>query len=76
VEIDGQGWVAVKGSVFTTNFRKVAEGKAAFYGNGTYQWDLTDKAGAPVASGLYYLKLELRDDSGSYQRVLKILVLR
>ncbi len=76
MDIGGQGWVTVKGSVFTTNFRKVAVHKVTFYGNGTYEWDLTDGMGSPVASGLYYLRLEVKDDSGSYQRVLKVLVLR
>src|SRR5579871_780059 len=76
VPIQGSGTVTVNWDVFTTAFRKVAHGSSIFTNGGTFQWGLTDLAGKPVASGLYYLRLEVAADSGTVHRTLKILVIR
>ena len=41
-------------SVFTTAYRKVAEGELMATGRTTLAWDHRDARGKPVAGGLYY----------------------
>jgi hypothetical protein len=41
-------------SVFTSAYRKVAEGELMATGRTTLTWDQRDAWGKPVASGLYY----------------------
>lgn len=76
VQVQGSGMVTVNWSVFTTAFRKIAQGTATFTNGGAFRWDLTDLSGKPVASGLYYLRLEVKADSGTLHKTLKVLVIR
>jgi len=76
IEIQASGMVSVNWTVFTTAFRKVAHGTETFTNGGLFQWDLTDLSGKPVASGLYYMRLEIKTGTGSTQKILKILVIR
>jgi hypothetical protein len=62
--------------VFTTAFRKVAGSSQAFGGNTTVTWNLTDKAGNPVSSGLYYIRVKGSGGSSNTTRILKVIVLR
>jgi len=59
--------------VFTTAFRKVVSGNLGPNGIG---WDLKDKNGVEVSSGLYYLRVKVNGGSQTVQRIFKILVLR
>jgi hypothetical protein len=65
------GW-----AVFTTAFRKIREGSVEFDGTGNCVWDEKDLSGTPVASGLYYLRVEIRSGGTLFQKVEKILILR
>ena len=60
-------------NVFTTAFRKVVSGHLNSKG---IQWDLKDKNGTDVSSGLYYLRVEVRNGGETVQKIFKILVLR
>lgn len=76
MEIQAPGTAAVNWSVFTTAFRKVAGGTASVTGTGMIQWNLEDNSGKPVASGLYYLRVEIKDGQETVTKILKLLVLR
>jgi non-lysosomal glucosylceramidase len=76
VEIQAPGQSAVNWSVFTTAFRKVAGGSTSLSGNGVIQWNLEDSSGKPVASGLYYLRVQLKAGPDSLMKILKLLVIR
>ena len=76
IPIHGLGSLTVEWDVFTTAFRKIAGGSTSINGSGVVQWDLRDKNGTKVASGLYYLRMEIRKDSNHLRKVLKVLVSR
>jgi len=75
VEVNVPGSANVKWSVFTTAFRKVVGGDLSVNNWGYVVWDLKDKNGAPVASGLYYIRIEVLGSQPTNQ-IFKILVLR
>jgi hypothetical protein len=62
-------------AVFSVAFRKINSGTLNLPSGGTFQWDVKDKAGIPVARGLYYLRLEVKNPSGDIKKILKVLVL-
>ncbi len=62
--------------VFTTAFRKVAGGTQSFGGNSTLNWDLTDRNGKPVSSGLYYIRVKGLTPSTAINKVFKVIILR
>jgi hypothetical protein len=68
-QIQGDASLA-KFSVFTTAFRKIYESTA-----GSTAWDLTDKNGASVSNGIYYIRFEVQGTQ-PYSKVWKVLVLR
>ena len=74
VDIGLPGLATVNWAVFTTAFRKIDSGILSFPASGTFQWDLRDRQGTPVAHGLYYLRLEVAGDFGSTKKILKVLV--
>ncbi len=76
VGIQGSGTITGTWTVFTTAFRKVASGTILLSNGGALQWDLKDSSGVPVASGLYYLRISVKSDSGSLTKILKLLVIR
>jgi hypothetical protein len=64
------GW-----SVFTTAFRMIKSGTlSASAGKTIIQWDLKDKNESPVADGIYYIRIYLKDSSTT--KIFKVLVLR
>jgi len=74
VEIKTPGTAEIHWSVFTAAFRKIREGKTIVTGAGSIVWDLKDKAGAPAALGLYYLRVEVKGNTGTTRKILKILI--
>jgi hypothetical protein len=78
LRLDAQGPAgsSLAWDVFTTAFRKVAGSSQAFGGKTTVTWNLTDKAGNPVSSGLYYIRVKGSGGSSSTTRILKVIVLR
>lgn len=62
-------------SVFTAAFRKVVGGSVSINETGMIQWNLRDRMGEPVSSGLYYLRVEVVGKQ-SLTKILKVLVLR
>ncbi len=62
--------------VFTTAFRKVAGGSLAFSGNTTIDWNLMDRGGTPVASGLYYIRVKGSAGGAATTKILKVIILR
>lgn len=75
IDIQLPGPATVKWAVFTTAFRKINSGVLSLSGSGTFAWDLKDKTGAPIARGIYYLRLEISGDFSTVKKVVKILVL-
>jgi len=73
VEVPGSA--EIKWSVFTTAFRKVVGGEISVNNRGTVVWDLKDKNGAPVADGIYYVRVEV-DGSQPTVKIFKVLVIR
>jgi endoglucanase len=76
IQIQAPAGSTVEWGVFTTAFRKVLDRSNPIPGNNTaLVWNLEDGWGTPVASGLYYLRLQI---SGPVKatKILKILVLR
>jgi hypothetical protein len=66
----------VEWSVFTTAFRKVLDISNPIPGNnGVLDWNLDDAWGKPVASGLYYIRVEVTGPVRATQ-ILKVLVIR
>jgi hypothetical protein len=61
--------------VFTTAFRKITEDAVQVSKTATLHWDLEDRMGNPVASGLYYVRIQVQGLQ-SETRVLKVLVIR
>ena len=59
--------------VFTIAFRKVASGNL---GPNSIEWDLKDKDGREVSSGLYYLRVEVTSPNETVKRIFKVIVLR
>ena len=62
--------------MFTTAFRKIREGALSFNGMADFTWDGRDDSGVPAASGLYYLRVEVRAGGSNFQKVEKLLILR
>jgi hypothetical protein len=73
VNLVTHGPKAVKWSVVTVSFRRVAEGQANVEHTYTLSWDLNGSNGSPVANGMYYLVLEIE---GTPRRILKLVVAR
>lgn len=66
----------VEWSVFTTAFRKVLDASSPASGNSfNLVWNLEDQWQKPVASGLYYLRVQVTGPVKA-TKVLKILVIR
>jgi hypothetical protein len=65
----------MKVRVHTAAFRKVFEDEITIGLSGTYQWNLQDKWGTPVASGLYCMRVEITGGQNTNQ-IMKLLVLR
>jgi hypothetical protein len=66
----------VQWSVFTTAFRKIVDVSNPVPGNSlALVWNLDDNWGKPVASGLYYLRVQVTGPARE-TKVLKILVIR
>jgi hypothetical protein len=76
VNIQLNGPSQIKFGVFTAAFRKIREEQTAASANTILTWDLRDKAGSPVASGLYYLRIEVVTASGTVVKIKKVLVLQ
>ncbi len=62
--------------VFTTAFRKIAGSTQMVSGYDTLHWDLKDMDGAPVADGLYYLRVKAVAGGSTTVKILKVLVFR
>jgi len=75
VDLNFNGTLRVKFGVFTAAFRKIFENDFTT-SDKTLTWDLTDKSGASVASGLYYLRIEVDGPSGPMVKIKKVLVVR
>ncbi len=75
IDIQANGNTHVKLSVFTAAFRKIREENFYPTTNMSLSWDLRDKAGVKAASGLYYLRVEVTEASGTTVRIKKVLVL-
>ena len=69
------GAATVHWSIFTTAFRMIRDETLAMNASGNFVWDLKDKQGAPVARGIYYLRVEVKGAFGTVQKILKVLVL-
>jgi len=61
--------------IFTTAFRKIYDRHLTLLGQNILDWDLRDQWGAPVANGLYYLRIQVTGPQPAV-RVFKILVIR
>jgi hypothetical protein len=59
-------------TVFTTAYRKVAEGEKALSGDDQLQWNLRDSRGKSVSNGVYFMRIV--GNGGPY--TAKIVVLR
>ena len=73
IPVESPGNSIIDWEVFTVAFREVAYGNN---GKGTIQWNLKDKKGDAVSSGLYYLRVEITTGTQKVQKIFKILVLR
>lgn len=73
LSLEAPGGSTANWDVFTTAFRKVASGSL---GPNGIEWDLKDKNGAQVSSGLYYLRVVARDGHETVTKLFKLLVLR
>jgi hypothetical protein len=73
VQVPGQSTVTL--DVFTLAFRKIYSQTIQADGLLTLQWDLKDVSGAPVANGLYYVRIHVAG-SQSATKILKVLILR
>ena len=63
-------------TVYTLGFRKIHEQSQPIPGNdGILSWDLLDKWGAPVANGLYYIRVQVAGQD-SVTKIVKVLVTR
>lgn len=76
VNVGGEGLTAVKWDVFTAAYRKIFSGGQSFNSSTTLQWNLADGEGSPVASGIYYLRIQVDGINGKTVVVKKVLVLR
>jgi hypothetical protein len=61
--------------VFTVAFRKIAEQTYPVSLYTTLTWDAQDNWGKPVASGLYYLRVQVNGPQ-PVTKIFKVLVLR
>ncbi|HEY5038781.1 MAG TPA: T9SS type A sorting domain-containing protein, partial [bacterium] len=75
INIEAPGEVRVKWSVFTTAFRQIVSGSQNINGTGKIQWNLTDKTGAKVADGIYYIRVSVSGQQ-NLVKIFKVLVLR
>jgi hypothetical protein len=74
IDIKVPGPSTVQWSVFTISFRKIMSSQISINSTGTVQWNLTDKNGAKVSDGLYYIRIEV-DGPQPLVKVYKVLVL-
>src|SRR5262249_25723346 len=75
LDVQGQGIAQVKWDVFTTAFRKIFNGvQAAPVAH--IAWNLKDNGGSPVASGLYFIRVEVDSINGRKTFIKKFLVIR
>jgi hypothetical protein len=65
----------VRWDVFTMAFRKIDGHDEGMTSGGTLVWDLKDYSGAPVANGLYFLRVEI-GGAQPLTKILKVLVTR
>lgn len=74
-DVRAPGDSTVTWDVFTTAFRKIADGTQAISGSGTLTWKLIDNWGNPAARGLYYIRVKVTGVQTA-TKILKVLVLR
>jgi hypothetical protein len=66
----------VEWSVFTVAFRKILNvSNPVFAGCTALSWNLRDANGAPVANGLYYIRVQVKG-ANQTEKILKLLVTR
>jgi hypothetical protein len=76
VQVQAPAGSTVEWSVFTTAFRKIVGASQPVPGDHfVLVWDLEDQWRKPVASGLYYLKVQVAGPAKA-SKVLRVLVLR
>ena len=76
VQVQAPAGSTVEWSVFTTAFRKIVDASQTVPGNHfALVWNLEDQWRKPVASGLYYLRVQVTGLAKT-SKVLKVLVLR
>jgi len=73
LEISAACAKSLRWTLFTTAYRRVAGGEMTVLGRSAWRWDLRDDKGRAVASGLYYLSVEVE---GEARRLYRILALR
>jgi hypothetical protein len=61
--------------VFTLAFRKITGETIQAHGPTTFQWNLKDISGVPVANGVYYVRIQVKG-AQSAVKILKVLLLR
>jgi hypothetical protein len=73
--VQASGAQNVSFEVFTSALRKIMGTTLSYYPGEVFKWDLRDRFGVPVASGVYYLRVHV-DGPQATTRVLKVLVIR
>lgn len=76
MDVSGPGLTSIKWDVFTAGYRKIRGRSFPAGAFNQVQWDLEDKEGNRVASGIYYFRVETNGLSGKKVVVHKVLVFR
>ncbi|HVZ81877.1 MAG TPA: glycosyl hydrolase family 8 [bacterium] len=76
VDVASPFQVEVQWDVFTAAFRKIRSGSTLSSNSAQVRWDLLDREGKRVSSGIYYLRVVVEGSGGRKVSIKKVLVLQ